>query len=198
MDRRAFRFALRAATKVAFGGALMGCGANVVMVDEAELTEGDGGDGAGAGGADSAVYPSDGGAPSAPPPVCETPSEPPGGWAVYDAATFACCAERIADAAPADPAAPGSGWTFQTPDEPWIGDCCAQILAENYDAIWSQQPLVHPADSDVILACCMHQHGDAGCTPWGPPAPPAVDEDELWEIPTDPLPWAADAAGWLA
>lgn len=179
MERRAYEAALIAAAKVALGGALFGCGAQVVTLGEEEEPQDLQG---GAGGAAGHV----GRLPAVEPDaLCAMPEEPAQGWATFDADTFACCVERIADAAPADPAAPGGSWVFQQPDDAWIGECCAQILADNYDAIWSGAALAHPAPAQVVTACCVHQHGDAGCTPWGPPAPPEMEGED----PTQPTPW---------
>jgi hypothetical protein len=40
----------------------------------------------------------------------------------------------------------------------------------------------------VLSACCLVEHGNAGCTPWGPPVPPSIDPDDF-------VPWLATLPG---
>lgn len=191
MERRVFEAALRAAAKITFGTSLLGCG-GVVTIDPSDDDEStpevggygpvelpsQGGYAAGNGG----YAPSDGGSGeggSVEVPVCAQPPEPPEGWMVYDQGTFDCCVERIDSFAP-----DGMPETF---DEE-VGACCSQILNENYSAIWSNEPLVHPAPQQVIDACCIYAHGNVGCSPWGPPCPVALD-------PGDFVPWVMDELG---
>jgi len=179
MERRAFEAALKAALKITFGTTLLGCGGSVAFEHEAAETEPEGG----AGG----FYVAQGGAGgTVEVPVCAQPAEPPGGWAVYDQATFDCCVARIGALAPDE--FPSEDWQFSTPLDPAISNCCGQLLGENYSALWSGEPLVHPAPDAVIGACCIHQHGNLGCTPWGPPVPVAMD-------PGDYVPWIMDELG---
>jgi len=98
-------------------------------------------------------------------PDCEAPAA---GWEVYDEGTFACCidlveAEMVKGALPVDA-------------DDKVQGCCAQLVVENYDALWSGEPLVHDAPIYVMDACCVLRHGNPACTPWGPPAPPHEDE----------------------
>ena len=197
MERRVFEAALRAAAKVTFGGpliaagatSLLGCG-GLVQIEQAESEADDpppaGGYTAGADGGHApsggGYAPSDGGYASSDGgsmevPLCAQPPEPPGGWGVYDQATFDCCVERIAGDPP-DPA------IFDQD----VSACCSQILQENYSSIWQGTPLVHDAPQAVIDSCCVFAHGNVGCTPWGPPCPVALD-------PGDTVPWVMDALG---
>lgn len=188
MDTRSFEAALRAAAKVTLGTALLGCGATVEVVAD---DGGGGGSAGGEGGSDevsseggAGEVASQGGAPGlggqAPLATC---SEPEGGWGVYERETFGCCVATVDAAAPADPTT-DPDWGFGAPSDPLLGGCCAQILTENYQAIWSQEPLPHPTSAHVLTACCVLAHGDASCTPWGPPCPPAMDD-------VQPVPWIA-------
>ena len=191
MERRVFEAALRAAAKITFGTSLLGCG-GVVTIDPSDGETDETAPALGGYG----PLPSDGGyAPSgegyAPSnggggeggsvevPVCAQPPAPPAGWAVYDQGTFDCCVERI-DAFEPD------GMPEGVDEE--VGACCSQILSENYNAIWSNEPLVHPAPQPVIDACCIYAHGNVGCSPWGPPVPVAMD-------PGDAVPWVMDELG---
>ncbi|MBK6519949.1 MAG: hypothetical protein IPG04_38910 [Polyangiaceae bacterium] len=188
MQAGAFEAALRAAAKVTLGTALFGCGA-IARVSPDETEAGAGGRGGaeptGLGGVGGrADEPSVGGAlgagGAAPVESCQ---EPASGWAAYEPATFACCTAAVDAAAPADPES-SREWGFHTPEDPMLDGCCAQILTENYDALWSGSALPHPVDDGVLAACCVRAHGNAGCTPWGPPCPPALDDLE-------PVPWVA-------
>lgn len=188
MHKSAFSAALRAAAKVAFGTSLVGCGANVAFgdLDSDEETYGEAG-GSAEGEAGGSAHSEGGGydAPPTPvdppaPQVCEAPvpADPNGGWETYDESTFACCVERIAAVIPNDPP---EQWEWEGDDQS-SRECCRQILAPNYDAIWQGQPLPYPAAEEVVTACCIAAHGNAGCTPWGPPVPPAIDPEEF-------MPW---------
>jgi hypothetical protein len=193
MERRVFEAALRAAAKITFGtslastfgGTLLGCG-GVVTIDPSDETDESTPALGGYGPADlpsqGGYAPSDGGSGeggSVEVPVCAQPAEPPGGWGVYDQATFDCCVERIDSLEP--DAMP------ETFDEN-VSACCSQLLDENYSAIWQNQPLVHDAPQQVIDACCLYAHGNVGCSPWGPPVPIAMD-------PGDYVPWVMDELG---
>lgn len=191
MERRVFEAALRAAAKITFGASvvstfgrtLLGCGGVVTIEAETdESTPAFGGYGPVEQPAPGGYAPSDGGAGeggSVEVPVCAQPAEPPGGWGVYDLATFNCCVERIDSLEPdAMPEAFDEG----------VSSCCSQLLSENYSAIWQGLPLVHDAPQGVIDACCMYAHGNIGCSPWGPPAPVAMD-------PGDYVPWVMDEMG---
>jgi hypothetical protein len=193
MERRVFEAALRAAAKITFGTSLLGCG-GVVIVDPNEnetdeSTPAVGGYGpvevpsqGGYASSDGGFGPGEGGAGeggSVEVPVCAQPTEPPGGWGVYDSATFDCCVQRI------DALAPDAMPELFEED---VAACCSQLLSENYTAIWSNEPLVHDAPQPVIDACCIYQHGNVGCSPWGPPVPVAMD-------PTDYVPWVMDELG---
>jgi len=182
MDRLVMSFALRAAAKVTLGTSLLGCAGVVVFEEgEEEPLDGDGdsssaapivepplGGFAGTGGG--------GGAGGAPVEVCAQPEEPPAGWENHHDETFACCVDRI-ELATAE-GIPEGWWTFP----PGLDDetrCCEQILSGNRQSIWSGEPLVYPAPELVIQGCCVLTHGDAGCTPWGPPMPLALGPEDL-------------------
>ena len=167
MKPASWNSALRAATKVAFATSLTGCG-GVVVIDSAAEPE------------DETAAETTTGTP-AEPIVCTVPSA---GWETYDVATFDCCVEAVSATIAETELAFGSTVDAQTEG------CCAQLVVPNYDALWGGLPLAHDAPADVIAACCDLRHGNAGCTPWGPPTPPAMD-------PLEPTPWL-DAAGGVA
>lgn len=171
-------FALRAAAKVAFATTAAGC-AGTVLVErdedvETDETETETGSSSGTTSSTSASSTSASSTVSAgsssstgivDDPTCE---EPAAGWEVYDQGTFGCCVDFISyeivkGALPVDA------------DE-HVQGCCAQLVVENYDALWSGEPLVHGAPDDVMTACCVLRHGNPACTPWGPPTPPHDDE----------------------
>ncbi len=185
MNPRAFSFALRAAAKVAFATGVAACSSVVVVEPEAETDETNDDpidDGATTSGATSSATAGSSSSSSGvvdPPvrPVCE---EPPSGFDVYEEATFACCVEAtsvhlLSGALPEGPDA-----------DPQIYGCCRQIIFENYSAIWGGEPLVHDAPVGVIEGCCVLMHGNTSCSPWGPPTPPAYDEDDEREPASGP------------
>ncbi len=171
MKPASWKSALRAATKVAFATSIVGCG-GVVVVESADET-------------DDETVPETTSEPTRTPPptpepiACEAPSA---GWEVYDAATFDCCIASVT--ATLAEAELGFGAAVSAETE----GCCAQLVVPNYDALWGGQPLAHEAPGEVIAACCDLRHGNAGCTPWGPPTPPAMD-------PLEPTPWGALLGG---
>lgn len=166
MKPAAWNFALRAATKVAFATSLVGCGSVVSIEPTEKKADTD------TGGAPAWPHIS---MPDAPQEVCEAPAE---GWQTYDEATFDCCVATIEDRLTEGPLA------FGVPVTEEVDGCCTQIVAPNYEALWSGQPLAVDAPDDVIVGCCNLKHGDPSCTPWGPPAPPAMD-------PAEGTPWLA-------
>lgn len=161
MKPAAWNFALRAATKVAFATSLVGCG-SIVSVEPTEKKVDDADTG------DAPVWPHVS-LPDEPHEVCEAPTD---GWQAYEEATFDCCVATIEDRLAEGPLAFGEPVTEE------VDGCCTQIVTPNYDALWSGQPLPVPAPDDVIAGCCDLKHGNASCTPWGPPAPPAMDPGE--------------------
>ncbi len=189
MDRLVMSFALRAAAKVTLGTSLLGCGGVVVIGEgEEEELDGDGGSSSVAPivepplGGYAATGGAGGGAGGAPAEVCAHPPEPPAGWENHHDETFACCVDRI-EVATAD-GVPEAWWQFP-PGLEQEQLCCEQILTGNHQSIWSGEPLVYPAPDLVIQGCCVLTHGDAGCTPWGPPMPQPFD-------PEDFVPWSSD------
>lgn len=182
MTPRAFSFALRAATKVAFAASVAGCSSVIIQEAESETEADETEDPTTSSTSTSSSTSSSaatgssvttGGSTSTgtvphPPVACDEPSA---GWPVYDDATFACCVSSTSEQIE-NGTMPGWGEA----DTDVLG-CCTQIIADNYEAIWSQAPLVHDAPLEVVAACCMVLHGNTGCTPWGPPAPPAIDCD---------------------
>lgn len=156
MNRASWNFALRAATKVAFATTMVGCEAVVTIEPVATETD-----------ADEAfpVLPTVGLEREA----CVAPA---GGFETYDASTFACCVGAVDARLDEGPLA------FADPVTEEIAGCCVQILTPNYESLWSGQPLAVDAPDDVIAGCCELEHGNAGCTPWGPPTPPAMDPHE--------------------
>jgi hypothetical protein len=118
--------------------------------------------------------------PSTPRPrgqVCEGRLAPPVDWWTFDEHTFTCCAESLATSIPAGDLMPWieAGW-----EDPATLNCCTQITSPNMDALWSGQPLPHPAPEAVIAACCTLQVGTPTCMAWGPPMPPAMDDAD-WQ-----------------
>lgn len=170
MRDSAFLFALRAATKVAFATSVVGCG-GMVVVDSGETDPGE----------ETFATDDDGSTPPDPVVVEEEETDacvaPVAGWEAYDEPTFACCVDAIGERIEDGPLA------FGTPVEEEVEGCCAQLVVPNYDALWSAGPLAYEAPPEVLAACCELRHGNAGCTPWGPPVPPAMD-------PVDSFPWA--------
>jgi hypothetical protein len=174
MKHGAYLFALRAAAKVAFATTVAGCSDVVIVEPDDETDETDetnevvtSTSSSASSGSSVASSSASTGTGTPVVPVCD---EPAAGWEIYDEPTFECCigaiAADIADGPlPFDAAEPVKG-------------CCAQLVMDNYEAIWSGEPLVHPAPEEVIAACCELRHGNTGCTPWGPPMPPAFDDDE--------------------
>lgn len=201
MERKIFEAALRATARITFGTTLVGCGGVVTMPDG----ETDPGEVSAAPGAD---HPDDGEsgddgeaiphppeverpyAPEVPPAevTCEAPGEDPGSWATYDEATFGCCVDALALVVPDDPEEAWGVWG--APDDA-TKNCCTQVLAPNYPFLWSGEPLPYPMPDDVKAACCVDKHGNVGCTPWGPPAPPAMAAEHLAR-------WRAGASEVLA
>ena len=163
MHSNSWKSALRAATKVAFATSLMGCG-GVVVIDNAD----DGSD------TDSETTP-DVVPPDPPRTACVPPTA---GWQTYDAPTFDCCVDAVLERVDQGPLE----FDGQVTDE--VAGCCTQIVTPNYDSIWSGGPLAYDAPAEAIAGCCTLMHGDPGCTPWGPPSPPAMD-------PGDASPWLA-------
>lgn len=175
MKSSAFLFALRAATKVAFATSVVGCG-GVVVVENGETgeTESD----------ETFAADDDDGSPL-PEPIVEPQEEctaPAAGWETYDEPTFDCCVDAITARIEVGPLA------FGTEVDEEVEGCCGQLVAPNYDSLWAGGPLAYDAPPEVLAACCELRHGNAGCTPWGPPVPPAMD-------PIDTFPWASFAAG---
>lgn len=190
MNKRAFATALRAAAKITFGTSLLGCGVSIDVdeldSDEPEETrpideEQEEADGIEM--TDDALQRTVLGTPDPVVPVCEGPIAEPEDWAVFDEQTFACCTESLSASLPESFEKSGFGFD----PAPEIGNCCTQIVSENYEAIWNGQALPHPAPQDVITACCITRHGNSACTPWGPPVPPTMD-------PGDYVPWMFMAA----
>lgn len=174
MKPAAWNFALRAATKVAFATTLAGCG-GVISIEPADAdpkTEKKRDPG-----------PTDDKSPlehlALPDPEREACVAPEAGWQEYEPATFECCIVAVEEQLAEGPLA------FAQPVTEEIEGCCTQIVSPNYDALWSGQPLAVDAPDDVIAGCCDLKHGNASCTPWGPPAPPAMLD------PNDGTPWIA-------
>lgn len=193
MDKRAFAKALRAAAKITFGTSLLGCGVTIdsegLDTEESEETravEEDDADVELSLADEARRRVAELGHPDPITPVCEGPAGELEDWSVYDEQTFACCAEALSASLPATFEREG----FGVQPEPQIDNCCVQLLSENYSAIWSGEPLPHPAPDDVITACCVTRHGNAACTPWGPPVPPAME-------PGDFVPWLLAGASQL-
>jgi hypothetical protein len=102
--------------------------------------------------------------------ACEQPER---GWMVFDEDTFECCSDGLAQIVPVDPHV----WSEEAAQDEDVRGCCDQLVFENYESLWSGQPLVHDAPHDVLAACCVLKHGNPGCTPWGPPVPPAMPSE---------------------
>jgi len=193
MHRLAFQAALRAAAKISFGTALIGCGGTVTFIDSEEETD-----------AEETEYelesPDNAHGYRTPPvdptePVCELPAATPDDWSVFDENTFACCVEGLAGTIPADfEQSWNAGELPQATQQ-----CCTQIIAPNYNEIWQGLPLAHPAPEDVVAACCVAAHGNVGCTPWGPPVPPAMLELDLLAFDAQPIDMVQiDLIPWLS
>jgi hypothetical protein len=159
MKPTAWNFALRAASKVAFATSLVGCGGVVAIEPSNEKQD-----------PDTKDEPSQ--LKVSMPDPRETCAAPAGGWQTYDPATFECCIVAVEEQLTEGSLA------FADPVTEEIDGCCTQIVTPNYDALWSGQPLAVDAPDDVIAGCCDLKHGNASCTPWGPPAPPAMDPHE--------------------
>lgn len=172
MKDGAFLFALRAAAKVAFATTAAGCAGSVLVErdedveTDAETEEEATSTSASSGPGSTASSSASSSTGMVEVPTCEAP---PGGWQVYDEATFACCVSSIAAEITNGELPVDAGEAVQ--------GCCEQLVVDNYDSLWSGDPLVHDAPKDVIEACCVLRHGNPGCTPWGPPTPPADDLD---------------------
>jgi hypothetical protein len=190
MHKRAFDAALRAALKITFSTSLLACGGTVdidestpadVEPDQPGTTSAT--SGAGGSGGDASLplpTPTPRPEPSTPrprPEVCEGPLAPPVDWWTFDEHTFACCAESLAAAIPTGDLTP---WIEASWEDMDTQNCCTQITGPNMDALWSGQPLPHPAPDGVLAACCELQVGVATCTAWGPPMPPAMDDAD-WQ-----------------
>lgn len=169
MKPRAWNFALRAATKVAFATSLAGCG-GVITIEPTDKN-----DDADTKGDDDTIAVH----LSLPDDQRETCLAPSAGWQEYSPATFECCIVAVEDQLAEGPLG------FAQPVTEEIEGCCTQIVSPNYDALWSGQPLAVDAPDDVIAGCCDLKHGNASCTPWGPPAPPDMLD------PNDGTPWIA-------
>ncbi len=178
MKEGAFLFALRAAAKVAFATTAAGCAGSVLVdrdedveTDESEAEDGSASTTSATGGTSAGSTVSSGASSSTGtvdvPTKCDAP---PAGWEAYDEATFACCVGSIASEM-VDGALPVDA-------DDHIQGCCAQLVVENYEALWSGTQLVHDAPADVLSACCVLRHGNPACTPWGPPTPPHEDFDD--------------------
>lgn len=174
MNRRAYEFALRAATKVAFGTTFIGCGGTVTLQDLDEETEAEESTDAPEPrgtrpieGLENAAHarPAEGRGAIA----CDGPAAAPEDWTVYDPQTFACCVDSLSELLPDDP----TTQAFE-PASIAVSGCCTQILSPNYQAIWANEPLPFPAPEGVVDACCNTAHGNVACTPWGPPVPPPM------------------------
>jgi hypothetical protein len=178
MKEGAFLFALRAAAKVAFATTATACAGSVLVerdedveTDETETEEGSTSGSSASSSSASAASSTVASGSSSSTGIVENPTceQPAAGWEIYDPGTFACCVDVIATemvegALPIDA------------DEKVQG-CCTQLVTDNYEALWSGEPLVHDAPADVLAACCVLRHGNPGCTPWGPPTPPHEDLD---------------------
>jgi hypothetical protein len=197
MHKRAFDAALRVALKITFSTTLLACG-GTVDIDESTPSDAEpdepgatsassatsGGGGAGGDTSLPLPTPTPRPEPSTPrprPEICEGPLAPPVDWWTFDEHTFACCSDSLAATIPAGDLTP---WLEASWEDQATQDCCTQITGSNMDAIWSGQPLPHPAPEPVIAACCVLQVGTPTCMAWGPPMPPAMD--------------AADWQAWLA
>jgi hypothetical protein len=175
MKEGAFLFALRAAAKVAFATTAAGCAGSVLVerdedveTDETEAEQGSTSASPATSGGSTVSSGSSSSTGAVDVPItCEAPAA---GWEAYDEATFACCVGSIAAEIDQGPL------PFDA-DENTQG-CCAQLVVENYDALWSGTQLVHDAPADVLAACCVLRHGNPACTPWGPPTPPHEDFDD--------------------
>lgn len=181
MHRPAFQAALRAAAKISFGTALIGCGGTVTFAEtesEEAYDEGDRPDGS-YGYRTPYVDPTE--------PVCTLPAGTPEDWSTFHVDTFACCVDSLEGTIVADFEQSWSGG--ELPEATRL--CCTQIIAPNYNEIWQDLPLAHPAPDDVVAACCVAAHGNVGCSPWGPPVPPPMLEAELLAFgdrPSDVMP----------
>ncbi|MEJ7730583.1 MAG: hypothetical protein WKG00_15350 [Polyangiaceae bacterium] len=191
MHKRAFDAALRAALKITFSTTLLACGGTVdidettpvdVGPDDPGATSASGAtSGAGGSGGDASLpLPTprpESSTPRPHPEVCEGPLTPPVDWWTFDAHTFACCAQSLSAAIPAGDIMP---WIEASWEDVDTQSCCTQITGPNMDALWSGQPVPHPAPDGVLSACCVLQVGVATCTAWGPPMPPAMDDAD-WQ-----------------
>jgi hypothetical protein len=176
--------ALRNAAKVAFGTFVVGCGGSIVVGQEPDAGGGDGSapkkDAAGVDAAlvDSVVPEQDAAL------ACTGPTD-------VDASdvgseTFACCIAEVksatGDASPwTDPNGPDAS-TVQ--DNPAALNCCNVIVARiDNEPDGGSVGNDYATAGDALNWCCIALKYPMGtaCTPWGPPAPPAMPA-EMMEV----------------
>jgi hypothetical protein len=197
MNPWAFRAALRASAKVAFGAALVGCGG--MIGSEAESSQPiDAAPGrSDASRAVDANLPTDDAsvaAEDARPGVaaCDPPpasSLLPEGLHVdasaeITEATFDCCVNRL-EAVPVGEA--GADFRDAAAADPGLAACCAVVIARldyeftqtinDPDASQAVAQLDQQTSAPVRWACCGVTPSEGPtCTPWGPPMPPEMEE----------------------
>ncbi len=89
---------------------------------------------------------------------------------------FICCEERVHEAFPDA----GGSWNPDPNLAPETRACC-QMLGEHYDADWrdggADNAWAWGKDQDIKMACCSNSDNGGSvmpCPPWGPPVPPAM------------------------
>lgn len=173
MDRRAFEMALQAAAKIAFGASVAttaGCTGAARDTSDKQAT-------------DLPLPPESSASASAAPGRVQTHPEASSSCSGadhhatkdFEQEAFECCIPTLASKLPADFETNGFGRRgSEAKIDAAISNCCSHILQPNYDKIWRREPLDHPAPADVVTGCCVSFHGNAACTPWGPPVPPRM------------------------
>ena len=99
------------------------------------------------------------------------------------------CRDHLARLAITDPSEPGGTWAWGAhfTDEaarldPHTGACCLEL-----DVAASAGTLDPSVESPLAMACCdvitsaqmLVSFSSLGCTPWGPPCPPEMDDETL-------------------
>jgi hypothetical protein len=191
MKSWAFRAALRASAKIAFGVAAVGCGGMVssgAEPSQAPLDEaGRGADATDAVDASIAVdaSPLEAAACDPPPSSSLLPEGPHAdASAAITETMFECC---VAQLETIDPGDGGAGFRDAAAGDPGIQACCAVVIAR---LDYEQTHLVGDPDASaatfqrdqqtsapVRWECCGATPSEGPtCTPWGPPMPPAMSE----------------------
>jgi hypothetical protein len=182
MKLETHRAALRAAAKVAFSVALIGCGGSTTSgttganegTQPAAANGSSGGQsrqggGQGSGSSDESTSNGDAAAlvdSSRPANEAGTQSC----LSLTDLSEKEACCDNVAQEALAD-----AGFPVHLDASAEVTACC-QVLAERQDRIWQDPDAGWDTSSWPRGQCCavLNWQGSMACTPWGPPTPPAM------------------------